>query len=159
MNSSIKVMKAQYFISNSSLWPSQDELTLLQNWDACFFPSPWSLTQWLDLSHEKDYFLVTCSFGFALFRLSPLENLAHLLKILILPEKRTQGLGHQLFQFSLDELKRLNFERVYLEVEEDNICAQKLYERFGFKKLHLIKDFYGHERHAFSMELILSISV
>ena len=70
-----------------------------------------------------------------------------------LPEARGLGLGRNLLQDSLFKIKELGLERFYLEVEEGNLPAQRLYQTLGFKNLHLIKNFYGQGRHAWTMGL------
>jgi len=47
--------------------------------------------------------------------------------------------------------KSKGFESCFLEVEETNCGATRLYEKLGFKKLHLAKNFYGSRRNAFKM--------
>ena len=40
---------------------------------------------------------------------------------------------------------------IALEVEEGNRSAIRLYEKMGFNKLHLAKNFYSNSRNAFKM--------
>lgn len=89
--------------------------------------------------------------GFVLFDLSYADSFAHLLKILVHPEFREKGLARQLLEKSLLGLKNEGLHHFFLEVEEDNHAAQKLYQSCGFKVIHRKKDFYGNGRAALIM--------
>lgn len=129
------------------------------------FPRPWTENQWNDvfelkLSHSKNnfYFLNIIEdekdvSGFALFHLSLLDKLAHLLKIIIKKDKRHSGLASDLFLNSLSEIKDLGVNRCYLEVDKDNTAALNFYKKMNFQKLNLSKNFYGQNLHAWTMIL------
>lgn len=124
--------------------------------DRKFFPTPWTQEDWMSVLHGRERFLSVILdhqevIGFSLFDLSSADSFAHLLKILIHPERRSQGLGAQLLRFDLNHLKTQGITHYFLEVEEDNHAAQKLYQTCGFKKIHQKKDFYGRGRHALIM--------
>lgn len=150
MNSSSKF---SFYLSKTSSWPSFDELNELILWDKDHFPTPWKSDLWLGLAQEEDYFLVRSPQGFALFKFFKLEGLAHLLKIVIIPSGRQKGLGKELLKASLEQIQSYGITRFYLEVEEGNHQAQKLYTSLGFKPLNKIKNFYGNGRHAWAMGL------
>jgi len=56
---------------------------------------------------------------------------------------------------ALDELRRRGVKKVFLEVSVDNIKAQRLYEKFEFKKIGERKDYYSPGKPAFIMCKIL----
>jgi len=89
--------------------------------------------------------------GFCLFNKSVADSFAHLLKILIIPECRGQGLAQKLLINALGQLQNEGCTQYFLEVEEDNFAAQKLYSSLGFKSIHRKKDFYGANRAALIM--------
>jgi len=60
----------------------------------------------------------------------------------ILKEYQGKGLGKSLLEFSLNSLNKDVFE---LEVRTSNTNAIKLYEKFGFKRMKILKDFYDDE--------------
>ncbi len=71
--------------------------------------------------------------------------------------KRYQGRGYGKFMLGTF-LKLLKSERpelkiAVLEVEATNYRAISLYEKFGFKKVSLRKDYYGKDKHAYQMLL------
>jgi len=124
--------------------------------DQKFFPTPWSSESWSQLfsGHERSLMTLAAHheiIGFVLFDLSHADSFAHLLKILVHPEFREKGLARQLLEKSLLGLKNEGLHHFFLEVEEDNHAAQKLYQSCGFKVIHRKKDFYGNVRAALIM--------
>ena len=55
---------------------------------------------------------------------------------------RRKGIGYKLMSSVLDFAKRENMEHITLEVRESNIPAIALYEKLGFVKVGIRKDFY-----------------
>jgi ribosomal-protein-alanine N-acetyltransferase len=51
------------------------------------------------------------------------------------PRFRRRGLGTIALAFVAEECRRLGVRSLELQVEEDNLPAQALYRRFGFKRL------------------------
>lgn len=136
-----------------------ETLFRLKNLDENYFPQPWDAASWdcvfstgalrlIVTIEEKDEFL-----GFALFEYSPADSFSHLLKILIDPQKRQKGLGQNLLDYSIKELKDLEIMTVFLEVEEENMKAIRLYEKNQFKVIHKKKHFYSNGATALIMTL------
>lgn len=126
-------------------------------------PWPWKADQWAHLDPKLDVvFLAETGntvTGLALYRLSPLEELAHLLKVVVNPVFRRQG---QAERFCLDQLTWLRGEqmkRVYLEVACDNEAALALYHKLGFNKLRRVQGFYQDGADAWTMEKALQSSI
>lgn len=59
--------------------------------------------------------------------------------IAILPEYQSKGFGSELIQFSKEEAKRLNCEKLRLGMIADNLQLKKWYEKHGFKTVRLVK--------------------
>jgi len=57
---------------------------------------------------------------------------AEIWNVAVLPEYRRQGLGSCLLQKALSCLQRDGVKKIFLEVRETNLPAQKLYLKFGF---------------------------
>lgn len=93
--------------------------------------------------------------GFALFYIQYPDSFAHLLKIVIANNQRGGHLGKELLKRSIEILTSLNIRNYFLEVEESNMIAINLYNSFGFKQVHLNKNFYGTGRHALIMTMNL----
>jgi len=112
------------------------------------FSKPWGST-FYKKEIEKDSSLCLVAkekgrvVGFLLAWLSCGE--ADILRIAVLPPFRNQGIGKSLLKNLLNFLKERNIKRVYLEVNERNRAAIKLYESFGFKKVGFRKNYYGKD--------------
>ncbi|MCK5882196.1 MAG: GNAT family N-acetyltransferase [Bacteriovoracaceae bacterium] len=117
--------------------------------DQSFFPHPWSTASWNGVGELDNEYVLTIreSDGkidaFALYLLNPLENLAHLLKLLVIPEMRGAGLGVKLLATSFIELDRRGFIKKYLEVAVSNHCAIETYKKAGMCEINRIKKFYS----------------
>lgn len=55
---------------------------------------------------------------------------------------RKSGYGHKLMDFMILNLKDMKVKKVFLEVRCKNMDAVRLYERYGFKKLGVRKEYY-----------------
>ena len=126
--------------------------------DTLFFPFPWSRKAWLDLDEvSEDYALVVLEsdssqvIAFSLWSLSHLDELAHLLKIIVIPEWRGKSLGVSLLQLSLNYFGGKGLTSFYLEVEEGNVSARQVYEKLGFEILHKARNYYGSGRNGVKM--------
>ncbi len=119
---------------------------------------PWSAKQWQSLSpadHTYGWLRHDEVIGFALVRLSPFEELAHLLKIALSENYRGTGEATR-FLASLEAVLRCEkIQRVYLEVETENQAALRFYEREGFVRLRRIAGFYADGANAWTMEKLL----
>lgn len=56
---------------------------------------------------------------------------------------RSRGYGKKLLEGALNILKKSDIHTVELTVDPENKVAYRLYERYGFKKIVLLKDEYG----------------
>jgi ribosomal-protein-alanine N-acetyltransferase len=66
----------------------------------------------------------------------------HISNIAVHPEWRGQGLGALLLLHMLFHALEHEAVVVQLEVRENNVAAQRLYERFGFEKVGRRKKYY-----------------
>ena len=107
---------------------------------ARFFARSWSVADFEDLLRDRQVFAdgafdgagKTC-FGFAISRLVAPE--AELLSIAIDPRNQGRGMGRQLLEAHFSRLAAQGAREVFLEVEQGNSTAIRLYERFGFAKV------------------------
>tara|TARA_Y100001970_G_C14185021_1_gene832073 strand:+ start:993 stop:1514 length:522 start_codon:yes stop_codon:yes gene_type:complete len=152
------------FYTKSKLFPfsywqlGPEELNSLSGLDELFFPFPWSKRAWFELGDNAESYLLGVlrngpseCVAFSLWKISELEGLAHLLKVLVSPKWRGKGLGSFFLQSSLDYFLKGKLMNFYLEVEENNYSAIRIYERLGFEKLHTALNFYGTGRNAVKM--------
>ncbi|MHB8222197.1 MAG: ribosomal protein S18-alanine N-acetyltransferase [Desulfurivibrionaceae bacterium] len=68
---------------------------------------------------------------------------AELLKIAVGREYRRQGIAAQLVAQALRYLTEQGVERCFLELRAANLPALALYERFGFRRVGLRKNYYA----------------
>lgn len=131
-----------------------DDLELIKDIDRKYFPFPWKDSNWTDSIKNSNYLIFydpSCR-GFAIYLLSPLEKLAHLLKVVISPDFRKMGIAASILNASYSHLRILGIERCILEVEVSNTRAISLYLRQGYSKIHLQKKFYSNGADAHIME-------
>lgn len=136
-----------------------DVLFVLKDLDLKYFPTPWDSSSWdqvfsngaerFILIDERDGSLT----GFILFDYNVVDSFAHLLKILVNPEKRGQKIGKDLLNEAISILKKRGIKTFFLEVEEENLVALNLYENIGFKVIHKKKHFYSNGGTAIIMTL------
>ena len=78
---------------------------------------------------------------------------ANIMNIVTKVNKRQLGIGSKLMQALIDEAKKQNSTSITLEVNDKNVPAIKLYEKFGFKRIGLRKKYYNNTDDAIIMSL------
>ena len=68
---------------------------------------------------------------------------AEILNFAVHPDCLRQGIGKALLDRMLLELQQRAIQQVSLEVAQDNLAACALYEKMGFTRWNVRKDFYG----------------
>jgi [ribosomal protein S18]-alanine N-acetyltransferase len=145
-------------VSLVSLVARPDLLDNVVSIDHRFMRYPWKSNQWHSLdSLDRIYAWLSQDqvIGFALLRLSPLEELAHLLKIALTENSRGFGEGARFWLALEAVLLTAHVRRVYLEVETENQAALRFYERQGFLKLRCMASFYSDGANAWAMDKTL----
>ena len=82
--------------------------------------------------------------GFILSRMAADE--AEILSVAVAPARRGRGLSRQLVDLHLRRLAGIGVHRVFLEVDEGNIPARKLYARAGFRDVGRREAYYSNQR-------------
>ncbi len=85
---------------------------------------------WLILNEEEvvGYVILTFIFSFEYQ-----GKIAFLDELYLTKQARGKGIGNQAIQFVLNESKKLSLKLIYLEIENHNQNAQKLYIANGFE--------------------------
>lgn len=78
--------------------------------------------------------------------------------IAVVPESEGQGIGSELLTQLIGEARCRGAEEVLLEVRADNPRAQRLYERFGFIRIHRRRRYYRDGVDALVMRLDLEVA-
>jgi len=81
------------------------------------------------------------------------QDEAEILSIAVAPARRGRGLARQLLDINLRRLAALGARSVFLEVEEGNISARRLYRRAGFQEVGRRERYYAPERGAAALVL------
>ncbi|HET7724004.1 MAG TPA: GNAT family N-acetyltransferase [Propionibacteriaceae bacterium] len=117
----------------------------------------WSRESWnAELSaHDRQVLAYRDAEGalVAVATLQLLDDFADLLRVVVAPERRGQGIARRLLVASIHMAQAAGAQRILLEVEEDNVPARSVYVRLGFSPIDRRRDYYGPGRHALVMEL------
>lgn len=96
--------------------------------------------------------------GFAMSR--RVQDEAEVLSIVVAASHRDEGLGRRLLGVHLSRLAETGVATVFLEVEEGNLPAERLYRHFGFREVGRRKGYYpkpdGSRATAVTMRLDLA---
>lgn len=65
-----------------------------------------------------------------------------LINIIVLESEQNKGIGKQLLEFVINNEE---YEKIMLEVRENNSRAIHLYEKYGFKEIYRRQKYYGEE--------------
>lgn len=116
---------------------------------------PWTVKQFeesIDSYHSTVIEQQGQVVGFCI--LQPVLDEANLLLMAVHPSQQGKGLGYQLLEASIAQLKN-NPLQIFLEVRESNQAAIALYEKSGFHQIDLRKNYYpkadGSREHAIIM--------
>lgn len=76
--------------------------------------------------------------------------------IAVAPVAHRQGVGSQLMEHAFQVAQAQGCSQMFLEVRDDNLAALSMYERFGFERLQIRRDYYGSGLHGIVMRKRLS---
>ncbi|WP_022849978.1 ribosomal protein S18-alanine N-acetyltransferase [Limisalsivibrio acetivorans] len=124
------------------------------------FPKPWSRESFLaEIERERGIFKVLEIEGrvAGYFVIWTVLDEAELANIAVSPEHRGRGLGKLLLANAVASAK--DAKEVFLEVAVENRPAILLYESYGFKKVGLIRSYYGQGKDANIMKFSIEEEV
>jgi ribosomal-protein-alanine N-acetyltransferase len=67
----------------------------------------------------------------------------HILTVDVSPSYRRRGIAQRLLQKIEEIFKERGVKSCRLEVREDNVAALKLYQKFGYKRVAKLENYYG----------------
>lgn len=91
--------------------------------------------------------------GFILSRIAADE--AEILSLAVAPARRGKGLSRRLLDLHLRRLARIGVHAVFLEVDEDNVPALRLYGRAGFRQVGRREAYYQDQPGRSAAALVL----
>ena len=71
---------------------------------------------------------------------------AEIYKIVVLKELRKKQIAFKIIEFLLNELKKNNVKKIFLEVRKNNIPAINLYKKCGLINIREIVDYYNNPK-------------
>lgn len=110
------------------------------------FSLPWSVSSFIDGMNTPTQCFFGAFIGGILVGYISVMTAAgegEILSIAVLPEYRKCGIASMLLEKSFKLFENNNCEKVFLEVRQSNIPAQKLYEKYGFAKVGVRKKYYS----------------
>lgn len=108
------------------------------------FPAPWSTEQFrhaMEDAFTRLYGICIDGRVAAYLLCSVVGDYAEILNIATHPDYRRKGLANALLAFWLNmpDIRKL---QIILEVRAKNTAAQNLYAKFGFRQIHIRKNYY-----------------
>ena len=76
---------------------------------------------------------------------------ADIMNIVVKKDFRHHGIGSLLLENLINYSKNINLKTITLEVNENNLSAIRLYDKFSFDKLGIRKKYYNGESDAIIM--------
>jgi len=130
-----------------------DDLEEVVEIESQSFPEPWSLAMFyhelvLPYSHfyvmrensqEKRKGKMVAYGGFWM-----VKDEAHITNFAVHPDYRSRGIGTKFLGILLEKAKNLRAKMATLEVRASNMIGQRLYEKWGFRKVRVRKGYYAY---------------
>jgi ribosomal protein S18 acetylase RimI-like enzyme len=79
------------------------------------------------------------------------ETCAEVLAIAVTPEFQHRGIGHELLQFAQRKAAEMGEQRLYLHTAKENLAAQKLFLKNGYRLVETKSGFYPSGQDALLM--------
>jgi len=117
------------------------------------FPEPWSMAMFYhelvlpyshfyvmrENSHEEKKGEMVAYGGFWM-----VKDEAHITNFAVRREYRNRGIGTEFLGILLEKAKNLGAKMATLEVRASNMAGQRLYEKWGFRKVRVRKGYYAY---------------
>lgn len=118
---------------------------------SCFLDLHWDTERWNlifnDLEHNKIYAVLKDNkiVGYLMiYNWGKEKNYVKLTNIGVLKEVRNNNYASKLIEFMLSDMRKLNMHDFRGETRVTNYPMQKTFEKFGFKKTEVMKDYYDN---------------
>lgn len=126
---------------------SISDITIVSEIDKKVFKNPWPCESFNNMLENKftHYFIVEKNnliIGY--FGILIILDECQIYNIAIAEEEQNNGYGKKIMRFILDYCVNHKVSYITLEVREYNFKAIYLYDKFGFKKVSRIRDYYSN---------------
>lgn len=123
-----------------------DAKVLKTNWNERLYSESTAMEDTYFNVAEVDHELV----GFHMYR--NIGGDFEILQIAVDPQQQNQGLGSKFMETMVNHAITIGIENIFLEVRVDNAKAIQFYERFGFQRIHVRKNYYGPQEDGLVMK-------
>ncbi len=111
------------------------------------FHSHWNRQTFVDeLSSENGHYVAAREggriLGYSGFRYVLDEG--HITTLAVAPRDRKKGVGTQLIERLIKDASEKGLRKLFLEVRQSNVAAQKIYKKLGFKVIDRRREYYQH---------------
>ncbi len=132
-----------------------EDLESIKNILASDFDNFWSFDVLEDeLECDNSYVIVAKSTDNTIVGFAGLKTIldeADIMNIVVKKDFRHNGIGSILLENLINYSKNMNMKTITLEVNENNLSAIRLYDKFSFDKLGIRKKYYNGESDAIIM--------
>ena len=122
--------------------------------------SLWSKKQWINEFKKKGIkvfgLLLDAKFVIGICVFHVILDEAQINYFVIDQKCREKGFGSYLMNYLIKHCEKLNVKKLFLEVSEANVKAEKFYTSFDFSTVGIRKNYYRDGSHAFLKEKILT---
>ena len=128
---------------------NQSHISAIAEIERQCFSKPWSENAIAaELENESGYFYVAKLNGEAVgyIGMHCAADECYIANVGVLKEYRRMGVGSALVKYASDKAKEMKMSFISLEVRPSNTAAVRIYERFGFERVGLRKNFYSEPK-------------
>ncbi|MDE3112583.1 MAG: ribosomal protein S18-alanine N-acetyltransferase [Chloroflexota bacterium] len=124
-----------------------DDIPAVQDVERASFPVPWPANAFRhELTQNRNAHYIAARSGDAIVGYAGLWLMvdeAHITTFAVLPEHRRQRIGERMLQRLFDIAEEMGAEWLTLEVRVSNLPAQRLYEKYGFRRAGVRRRYYS----------------
>ena len=124
-----------------------DDIPAVQEVERASFPVPWPVNAFKhELTQNKNARYIVAREGERIIAYAGLWlalDEAHITTFAVIPERRRRKIGERMLVRLFDLATNLKAEWLTLEVRASNLAAQKLYEKYGFRRAGVRRRYYS----------------
>ena len=117
--------------------------------------SLWSKKQWADEFKKEGtqiFVMLLSNFVIGICVFQVVLDEAQINYFVVNKKFREKGFGSYLMSYLIKKCEKLNLKKILLEVSQDNLIAERFYNRFDFSTVGIRKNYYKDGSHALLKE-------